>query len=91
VVSCKVPQKTVDILSSATLISFLKKYAATMEALKQQIGDAYLQPQRPIGIGTTIVKLACNYALTMVKEALGPAVGPSQFAVETKGICALLQ
>jgi hypothetical protein len=27
----------------------------------------------------------------MVKEAMGPAVGPSQFAVETKGGCALLQ
>jgi hypothetical protein len=27
----------------------------------------------------------------MVKKAIGPAVMPSQFAVETKGICALLQ
>jgi len=27
----------------------------------------------------------------MVKEAMGPGVGPSKFAVETKGGCALLQ
>jgi len=27
----------------------------------------------------------------MIKDAMGPAVGPSQFAVETKGGCALLQ
>jgi hypothetical protein len=78
-------------LSFATLIVLLKKDAKTMETLKQQMGDAYLQPQRPIDMGTTIVKMACNCALTMIKEAMGPAVGPSQFAVETKGGCALQQ
>jgi hypothetical protein len=39
----------------------------------------------------TIVKVACNRALLLVKSAMGPAVGPTQFAVETKGGCALLQ
>jgi hypothetical protein len=91
IVAGDVPQKTVDILSSATLIVLLKKDAATMESLKQQQGEAYRQPQRPIEMGTTLVKPACNCALTMVKEAMGPVVGPSQFAVETKGGCALLQ
>ena len=86
-----VPQKTADILSSATLIVLLKKDAATMEALKKQQGEAYRQPQRPIGMDTALVKAACNCALTMVKEALGPSVGPTLFAVETKGGCALLQ
>jgi hypothetical protein len=90
-VSSDVPHKTADILSSAMLIVLLKKDAATMETLKQHNGDAYLQPQRPIGMGTAIVKLACNCALTMAKEAMGPAVGTSQFGVETKGGCALLQ
>ena len=42
-------------------------------------------------MGAAIVKLASNCALTMVKEAMGRVVGPSQFAVETKGGCALLQ
>jgi len=40
---------------------------------------------------TAIVKLACNCALNMVKDAMGPVVGPSHFAVKTKGGCALLQ
>ena len=42
-------------------------------------------------MGATIAKLACNYALQMVKKAMGPAMGPVQFAVKTKGGCALLQ
>ena len=42
-------------------------------------------------MGTSLVKAACNCALTIVKEAMGPVVGPSQFAVDTKGGCALLQ
>ncbi len=41
-------------------------------------------------MGTAIVKATCNCAPMMVKDAMGPAVGPSQFAVETKGGCALL-
>ena len=71
-----VPQKTVDIMSSATLIVLLKKDVEQMHALKDKLGEAYLHPQRPIGMGTALVKLACNCALTMVKEAMGPAVGP---------------
>jgi len=63
-----------------------------MEELKRQQGHDYRQPQRPIGMGTAVVKVACNEcALLLVKEAMGLAVGPSQFAVETKGGCALLQ
>jgi len=77
IVASDVPQKTADILSPATLIVLLKKDATTMEALKQQQDVAYRQPQRPIGIGTALVKAACNCALTMVKEALGPTVGPT--------------
>ena len=42
-------------------------------------------------MGTAIDKAAYNCALLMVKEAMKPAVGPSQFAVETKGGCTLLQ
>ena len=59
VVASDVPQKTTDILSSATLIVLLKKDAAPK--LKQ--GATYLQPHRPIGMGTTIVKATCNCAL----------------------------
>jgi hypothetical protein len=58
-----VPQKNADILSSTTLIILLKKDTATMEALKAAQGEAYLQPRRPIGMGTALAKLACNCAL----------------------------
>jgi len=91
VVTRDVPQKTTDFLSSSTLIILLKKDAASMEALKLAEGEAYMQPQRSIGMGTTVAKLACNCALQVAKEAMGPSVGPTQFAVETKGGCALLQ
>jgi hypothetical protein len=42
-------------------------------------------------MGMTIVKVACDCALLLVKEVMGPTVGSTQFAVETKGGCALLQ
>ena len=48
VLASDVPQKTADILSSATLIVLLKRDAAAMEALELKQGAAYLQPQRPI-------------------------------------------
>ena len=66
VVTSDVPKKTADILSSATLIILLKKDAAAREALKLAQGAAYMQQQRPIGMGTAIAKLACNFALQMV-------------------------
>jgi hypothetical protein len=91
VVTGDVPKKTTDILSSTTLIILLRKDVATMEALKQEHGEAYMQPQRPIGMGASFAKLACNCTLHMVKEAMGPVVGPVQFNFETKGGCALLQ
>jgi len=75
VVQGDVPQKTEDIMSSATLIVLLKKDAEQMEALKGKHGEAYLQPQRPIGMWTALVILACSCALTMVKDAMGLAVG----------------
>jgi hypothetical protein len=60
VVTGDVPPKTADILSSAILIILLKKDTASMEALKLVQGEAYLQPQRPIGMGTAVARLACN-------------------------------
>jgi hypothetical protein len=85
VVKGDVPQKNVDILLSATLIILLKKDEETMKAMKMQHGVAYyIQPQGPIGMGTPIVKSACKCALQLVKEAMGPAVGPSQFAVRRR-------
>ncbi len=67
VYSGDVLDKTADILSSATLIILLEKDAATMEAEMARLGPAYVQPQLPIGMGTAIVKVACNCALLLVK------------------------
>jgi hypothetical protein len=50
-----------------------------------------MQPQRFIGMGTSLVKITSNCALTMVRDVMGPAVGPSQLAIETKGGCDLIQ
>ena len=79
------------VLSSATLVVLLKKDAKTMEAMKQAQGPAYLQPRRPLGMGSTFVKLASNCALHFIRGAMGPVVGPAQFSVETKGGCDLVQ
>jgi hypothetical protein len=77
--------KIADLLSSATLVVLLKKDAKTMAHLKQLQGDAYLQHQRPLGIGSTLVKVASNCAMLINRGSLGPALRPSQFSVETKG------
>ena len=69
----------------------LKKDAATLVEMKVALGDAYLQPQRPSGIGSTLVKVACNCALLLLRGSLGGAVGPLQFSVGTKGGCDLVQ
>jgi hypothetical protein len=59
--------------------------------MKRTLGDAYIQPHRPLGMGSSLVKLASNFALLLLRGSLGVAVGPSQFAVETKGVCDLVQ
>ncbi len=79
-----VSNKIANLLSLATLVIVLKKDAATMAAMKQSHGEAYSQPQRSMGIGSTIVKVASNYALLSLRDKLGSAVVPSQFSVETK-------
>ncbi len=62
-----------------------------MDATKQAQGLAYLQPHRPLGMGSIFVKLASNCALHVIRGAMGPAVGPAQFSVETKGCCDLVE
>jgi len=76
-VSDKIPH----LLSSATLVILFKKDAETMAAMKRAQGPAYLQPQRPLGMGSTFGKLASNCALYLIRGAMGPAVGPAQFSL----------
>ncbi len=79
------------LLSSATLVVLLKKDADTMATMKQAQRRAYLQPHRPLGMGSTFVKLASDCAVYPIRGAMGPANGPAQFSVETKGGCDLVE
>ena len=85
-----VSNKIADLLSSESLVFLLKKDAATMAEMKLAHGEMYLQPQRPLGMGSTLVKTACNCALILLRGSLGGDVGSSQFYVETKGGCDLV-
>ncbi len=59
----EVSQKIGDLLSSATLVILLKKDVETMEEMKRVLGDAYVQPQRPLGMGSSLVKVASDCTL----------------------------
>ena len=62
---------TCDLLSSATLVILLKKTKAEMEALRAKQGAAYMQPQRPLGMGSTIPKLVASCVLDIAPPAIG--------------------
>ena len=79
-----VSNKITDLLSSETLVILLKKDADTMAVMKEALGVDYLRTQRPLGMGSTLVKIASNCALLLLRGSLGVAVEPSQFSVETK-------
>ena len=85
-----VSNKIADLLSSATLVILLKKDDDTKSAMKEAFGVGYLQPHRPLGTGSNLVKIASNYALLLLRGSLGAASGPSHFTVETKGVCDLI-
>ena len=82
---------TCDILSSATLVVLLKKTEAEMVALREAQGDAFFQPQRPLGVEGAITMLATSCVLGVVDTAVGAAAGPHRFAINTKGVCDMVQ
>ncbi len=58
-------------MSSATLlVVLLKKDAETMADMKQAQGPTYLQPQRPLGMGSNFVKLTSNCAMHLIRGAI---------------------
>ena len=77
--------------SSATLVILLKKSEEEMAAMRTSLGEAYLQPYRPLGMGGTLTKLAAVCVLGVVAAAVGVATGPHQFTVNAKGGCDLIQ
>jgi hypothetical protein len=90
IVKGDVSNKIADILSSATLVILLKKDAETMAAMKADLGNAYVRPRRPLGMGSTLLKIASKYALLMLRGSLEAAVSPSQFSLESKVGCDLI-
>jgi hypothetical protein len=82
-----VTDDTCDLMSSTTLVILLKKTEEEMEALRQKQGSNYRQPQRPLGLGSTIPKIAANCVIAKVQLAIGVSAGAHQFAVNAKGGC----
>ena len=68
--------KIAILVSYATLVILLKKDAETMAHVKLLQGKAYLQPQMPLCMGSTLVKVASNCAL-LIKGSLDLAIGPT--------------
>ena len=82
---------TSDLLSSTTLVVLLKKLEAEMEALRRKQGPAYRETQRPLGMGSTVPKIAANCVLEKMQPAVGATSGAHHFAVNTKGGCDMVQ
>jgi hypothetical protein len=80
-----------DLLSYATLVVLLKKTEEEIEALKLRQGRLYTQPQRSLGMGSTIPKIAANCILAKVQPAVGVSAGVHQFFVNVKGGCDMIQ
>jgi hypothetical protein len=86
-----VTDATCDLLSSASMVILLKKTEAEIEALGATQGEAYMQPHRPLGMGSAILKLVASGVLDIVQPVIGVATGANQFAVNTKEGCDMVQ
>jgi hypothetical protein len=72
-------------------VVILKKTDEEMEALKLMQRQLYRQPQRPLGMGSTIPKVAASCILAKVQPAAGVSAGAHQFAINAKGGCDMIQ
>jgi len=63
-VAGNVTDATCDLLSTANPVVLLKKSNVEMESLKENQGAEYRQPQRPLGMGSAIPKLAASCELS---------------------------
>ena len=59
--------------------------------MRAALGEAYLQPQRPMGMGGTLTKLAAMCVMGFVESDIGVAADPHQIAVNAKGGCDMVQ
>ena len=80
-----VTENTCDLLSSATLVILLKKIGEETEALKLKRGQHYHPPQWPLGMGSTIPKIAVNCVMAKVQPTMGVLSGAHQFTINAEG------
>jgi len=59
--------------------------------MKRKQGPNYRQPQRPLGTGSKILKVAANCILAKVQPAMAVSARAHQFAVNAKGGCNMIQ
>ena len=69
----------------------LKKTEAEMADLRERQGDAYIQPHRPLGMGSAIPKLAASCVLGIVQPSVGMAARAHMFRINAKGGCGMVQ
>ena len=86
-----VTDDTCDLMSSATMVVLLKNTQEEMEALRQKQGLEYKQPQRPLGMGINISKIATNCVLEKVHPTIGVFADAHQFTLNAKGGCDMVQ
>jgi len=86
-----VTDATFDLLSSANLDIILKKTEAEMAVMHAALGEACLQPHRPLGMGGTLTKLAAVCVMGVMEVVAGVAAGFHQFEVNAKGGCLMVQ
>ena len=79
-----VTDDTCNLLSSASQVVLLKKSDEEMEAIREKQGSTYKQPQRPLGMESTIPKIVANYILEEVQPAIGATAGAHHFVVNAK-------
>ena len=77
--------------STSKLVALLKKDSASIARAREEDGDAFKLPVRPIGISCALVKAASHAALLELGDLLAPMVGPTRFAVDTKAGTDMIQ
>jgi hypothetical protein len=82
-----VTNDTCDLLPFATMVVLLKKTEEDTEALRLKQGQQHQQPQRPMGMGSNIPKIAANCIMDKVQSAVGVSAGAHKFDVDAKGGC----
>ncbi len=69
---------TADYLESPTLVALLKKSEEDTQALRDLLlGPSFVLPIHPLAMASVIVKLACNFTLSGIKDDIADVTGPN--------------